>query len=120
MKVEAVLLLWFAIYFASFVFPEVTISKALAFVMSANMGRFPRVVRLHGSAQESVPRGERGAPVSRRGLSTGSDHGSSATADPPRVAFCGRLLPSIRLHRIPSNSTAGDRSSGRARADTLK
>jgi hypothetical protein len=40
MKVEALLLIWFTIYFASFVFPDATITKALAFVMSANMVAF--------------------------------------------------------------------------------
>jgi hypothetical protein len=39
-KVEAVLLIWFTIYFASLVFPDVAISKSLAFVMSANMVAF--------------------------------------------------------------------------------
>jgi len=40
MKVEALLLIWFTIYFASFVFPDATITKALAFVMSASMVAF--------------------------------------------------------------------------------
>src|SRR4051812_8949719 len=40
MKVEAVMLIWFTIYFASIVFPEVTITKAVAFVMSARMVAF--------------------------------------------------------------------------------
>jgi len=40
MKVEALLLIWFTIYFASLVFPDVTITKAVAFVMSAKLVAF--------------------------------------------------------------------------------
>jgi len=39
-KVEALILIWFTIYFASFVFPDVTITKVVSFVMSANMVAF--------------------------------------------------------------------------------
>jgi len=40
MKVEALMLIWFTIYFASLVFPDATITKVVSFVMSANMVAF--------------------------------------------------------------------------------
>jgi hypothetical protein len=39
-KVEALMLIWFAIYLASFLSPDVTLTKALTVVMSANMIAF--------------------------------------------------------------------------------
>ena len=39
-KVEALMLIWFAVYFASLLAPDVTVTKALGVVMSANMIAF--------------------------------------------------------------------------------